>query len=39
MKRRVNTDIQYVQRWSIITDIKICFLTVAVTIKGDENAY
>jgi putative colanic acid biosynthesis UDP-glucose lipid carrier transferase len=33
------TDIQYVQRWSIITDIKICFLTVAVTIKGDENAY
>jgi putative colanic acid biosynthesis UDP-glucose lipid carrier transferase len=39
MKRRVNTDIQYVQRWSIVTDIKICFLTVAVTIKGDENAY
>jgi putative colanic acid biosynthesis UDP-glucose lipid carrier transferase len=33
-ERRVNTDIQYVQRWSIITDIKICFLTVAVTIKG-----
>lgn len=39
MKRRVNTDIDYVQRWSIITDIKICILTVIVTLKGDENAF
>lgn len=39
MKRRVNTDIKYVQRWSLITDIKICFLTVIVTLKGDENAF
>ncbi|WP_348799898.1 exopolysaccharide biosynthesis polyprenyl glycosylphosphotransferase [Flavobacterium adhaerens] len=39
MKRRVNRDIEYVQRWSLITDIKICFLTVIVTLKGDENAF
>ena len=39
MKRRVKTDIDYVQRWSLITDIKICFLTVIVTLKGDKNAF
>jgi putative colanic acid biosynthesis UDP-glucose lipid carrier transferase len=39
MKRRVRTDIEYVQRWSLITDIKICFLTVIVTLKGDKNAF
>lgn len=39
MKRRVSTDIEYVQRWSLITDIKICLLTVIVTLKGDENAF
>jgi putative colanic acid biosynthesis UDP-glucose lipid carrier transferase len=39
MKRRVNTDIDYVQHWSLIKDIKICFLTVLMTIKGDEKAF
>lgn len=39
MKRRVITDIDYVQRWSLITDIKICFLTVIVILKGDKNAF
>jgi putative colanic acid biosynthesis UDP-glucose lipid carrier transferase len=39
MKRRVTTDIMYVQRWSLITDIKICLVTVLVTLKGDENAF
>ncbi|WP_343694786.1 exopolysaccharide biosynthesis polyprenyl glycosylphosphotransferase [Flavobacterium sp.] len=39
MKRRVTTDIQYLQRWSLITDIKICLLTVIVTLKGDKNAF
>lgn len=39
MKRRVSSDIEYVQRWSLITDIKICFLTVIVTLKGDKNAF
>ncbi len=39
MKRRVTTDIMYVQRWSLITDIKICLITVIVALKGDENAF
>jgi lipopolysaccharide/colanic/teichoic acid biosynthesis glycosyltransferase len=39
MKRRVNADIDYVQTWSLIKDIKICILTIIVTLKGDENAF
>jgi putative colanic acid biosynthesis UDP-glucose lipid carrier transferase len=39
MKRRVSKDIEYVQHWSLLNDIKICFLTVIVTLKGDENAF
>jgi putative colanic acid biosynthesis UDP-glucose lipid carrier transferase len=39
MKRRVRADIEYVQYWSLIKDIKICFLTVIVTLKGDEKAF
>jgi putative colanic acid biosynthesis UDP-glucose lipid carrier transferase len=39
MIRRVNKDIEYVQHWSLIADIKICFLTVVVTLKGDKNAF
>jgi lipopolysaccharide/colanic/teichoic acid biosynthesis glycosyltransferase len=39
MKRRVKADIDYLQNWSLIKDFKICFLTVIVTLKGDENAF
>jgi putative colanic acid biosynthesis UDP-glucose lipid carrier transferase len=39
MKRRVNTDIDYVQHWSLINYINIFFLTIIVTIKGDEKAF
>lgn len=39
MKRRVKADIDYVQNWSLIKDIKICFLTVFNTLKGDEKAF
>ncbi|WP_418263487.1 exopolysaccharide biosynthesis polyprenyl glycosylphosphotransferase [Flavobacterium faecale] len=39
MKRRVMADIKYLQEWSLIMDIKICLLTVIVTLKGDENAF
>jgi lipopolysaccharide/colanic/teichoic acid biosynthesis glycosyltransferase len=35
MQRRVRADIDYVQNWSLIKDIKICFLTIIV-LKGDE---
>jgi putative colanic acid biosynthesis UDP-glucose lipid carrier transferase len=39
MERRVNADIDYMQHWSLFKDIKICLLTVLVTLKGDENAF
>jgi putative colanic acid biosynthesis UDP-glucose lipid carrier transferase len=39
MKRRVKADIEYVQNWSLIKDVKICFLTIIVALKGDENAF
>jgi putative colanic acid biosynthesis UDP-glucose lipid carrier transferase len=39
MKRRVRADIEYVQQWSLAKDIKICFLTVIITLKGDEKAF
>jgi putative colanic acid biosynthesis UDP-glucose lipid carrier transferase len=39
MIRRVNKDIEYVQKWSLIADIKICFLTLIVILKGDKNAF
>lgn len=39
MKRRVKTDIAYMQNWSLIGDLKICMLTVIMSLKGDENAF
>ncbi|MDQ5928585.1 MAG: hypothetical protein QG594_359 [Bacteroidota bacterium] len=39
MKRRVNADIEYVQKWSLIYDMQICFMTVVIALKGDDNAF
>ena len=39
MKRRVNADIDYLQNWSLIKDLKICALTIIIALKGDENAF
>jgi len=39
MRRRIKSDIDYVQNWSLVKDIKICFLTVFNTLKGEENAF
>ncbi len=39
MKRRVNADVDYLQNWSLIKDIKICFLTVINTLLGDDKAF
>lgn len=36
--KRVEFDIWYMENWSIWLDIKIIFMTVFNTIKGDENA-
>jgi putative colanic acid biosynthesis UDP-glucose lipid carrier transferase len=39
MQERINVDIEYLENWDIISDIKICFLTFYSIIKGDEKAY
>jgi putative colanic acid biosynthesis UDP-glucose lipid carrier transferase len=36
---RINMDIEYLENWNIISDIKICFLTIYHVFKGDEHAY
>lgn len=38
-QNRINFDLEYLENWSIFLDIKICFLTLASMIKGDDNAY
>ncbi|NCD72395.1 undecaprenyl-phosphate glucose phosphotransferase [Mucilaginibacter agri] len=39
MEKRVEFDIQYLERWSIELDIKIIFMTVFNIVKGEKNAY
>ncbi|MGI4751487.1 MAG: undecaprenyl-phosphate glucose phosphotransferase [Janthinobacterium lividum] len=39
MVKRVEHDIWYIENWSIMLDIKIIFLTIINTAKGEENAY
>ncbi len=39
IQERINMDIEYVENWNIISDIKICFLTFYFVFKGDQHAY
>jgi hypothetical protein len=39
IQERINMDIEYLENWNLITDIKICFLTFYFIFKGDENAF
>ncbi|GEO04618.1 undecaprenyl-phosphate glucose phosphotransferase [Adhaeribacter aerolatus] len=39
MKGRIKMDIFYVEHWTFWLDIKIIFLTLFKTVKGDKNAY
>lgn len=39
MQHRVEHDIWYMENWSMWLDVRIMFLTVYATIKGDENAF
>jgi Undecaprenyl-phosphate glucose phosphotransferase len=39
MQKRVNTDIEYLRNWSLFNDLKICLLTVIITLKGDDKAF
>ena len=39
LKKRIEHDIWYIENWDPWLDIKIVFLTVYLTLKGDKNAY
>lgn len=39
IQERINMDIEYLESWNIISDLKICFLTFYHVFKGDEHAY
>ncbi len=39
MEKRVKLDRFYIEKWSLILDLKIIFLTIFSLLKGDENAY
>jgi putative colanic acid biosynthesis UDP-glucose lipid carrier transferase len=39
LRRRVEYDIWYMENWSVYLDLRIIFLTVANTIRGEKNAF
>ncbi len=39
LRKRIEHDIWYMENWSIWLDMRIMFLTVYRTVKGDENAF
>ncbi|TAE42972.1 MAG: undecaprenyl-phosphate glucose phosphotransferase [Sphingobacteriales bacterium] len=39
MEERVKYDINYTEKWSVMLDIKIVFMTIFNILKGEENAY
>lgn len=39
LRKRIEHDIWYLENWSLWLDVRIIFLTVYVTIKGDKNAF
>ena len=39
MEERIKFDLEYIKNWSPWLDIKIIFMTVAMVLKGDKNAY
>ena len=39
MEKRVLKDIEYLENWTLMFDLRIIFLTIYMTIKGDKNAF
>jgi lipopolysaccharide/colanic/teichoic acid biosynthesis glycosyltransferase len=35
----VEHDLWYLENWSLLLDIRIVFMTIANTIRGEENAF
>jgi putative colanic acid biosynthesis UDP-glucose lipid carrier transferase len=39
LRKRIEHDIFYLENWNLWFDLRVIFLTIWVTIKGDKNAY
>ena len=39
LRKRIDHDIWYMENWSIWLDLKIIWMTIYITLKGDKNAY
>jgi putative colanic acid biosynthesis UDP-glucose lipid carrier transferase len=39
LRKRIEYDIWYLENWSLWLDIRVIFLTLYVTLKGDKNAF
>jgi len=39
MQKRVELDVWYLENWSFLLDLKIIFLTIWNSVKGDKNAF
>jgi len=39
MQKRVESDVWYLENWSFLLDLKIIFLTIWNSLKGDKNAF
>ena len=39
MRQRVQFDIEYIDNWTLIFDVRVIFLTIYLTLKGDKNAF
>ncbi|HEY0611119.1 MAG TPA: undecaprenyl-phosphate glucose phosphotransferase [Chitinophaga sp.] len=39
LKKRIEHDIWYMENWSVYLDLRIMFLTVMNTVRGDKNAF
>lgn len=39
LRKRIEYDIWYIENWNLLLDIKIVFMTIYMTFRGDKNAY
>ena len=39
LRKRIDHDIWYMENWSIWLDLKIIWMTIYITLRGDKNAY
>ena len=39
MAKRVQYDVWYIENWDFFLDLKIIYLTIANTLRGEKNAY